>query len=109
MYIENDIEQWFRNELEEYGFKVYKLKTPGRVGVMDRMIVRPSYSPGPPLFVELKQHKRKPDPRQAVIAADWERRGVTILKPIAGIDEARQRVQEIIILVCAASPLKDVL
>lgn len=84
MYLENDIETLFRENLEDWGFLVLKLKTPGRTGCMDRMILRPKYSPGAPLFVELKRSGKDLRPLQAAIADDWKARGVEVLMPAIG-------------------------
>jgi hypothetical protein len=86
MYLETDVEKRLKHRLEDYGFLVLKLTTPGRIGVMDRMILRPKYSPGPPMFVELKQNKKKPRAIQAVIAGDWAARGCIVLPFCAGME-----------------------
>lgn len=78
--LEHPIEQRLRTRLEERNFLVLKLKTPGRRGVMDRMILRPVYWPGPPMFVELKRPGATPRKIQEVMAADWRRRGVEVLE-----------------------------
>lgn len=96
MYLETDIEKRLRERLEAYGFKVLKLTTPGNMGVMDRMILRPKYSPGPPMFVELKQAKKKLRPLQVVIADDWQQRGVTVLEPCIGMEAVEKLADKLI-------------
>lgn len=64
--------------LEDHGFKVLKLKTPGVSGVPDRMILRPKYAPGPPVFVELKRPGKEERPLQAAVRDDWRDRGVVV-------------------------------
>jgi hypothetical protein len=64
--------------LEARGFSVYKLRTPGRNGVMDRMILWPKYSPKPPVFVELKAPGKEPRLLQYAVAADWTARGCDV-------------------------------
>jgi hypothetical protein len=64
--------------LERKGFKVLKLRTPGNNGVMDRMILWPTYAPHPPTFVELKRPGKEPRPLQAAVADDWRARGCDV-------------------------------
>lgn len=82
---ESDIEKRLVERLSDYGFKVLKLYTPGNTGTMDRMILRPRYSPGPPRFVELKRPGKKLRKLQAAIAIDWTARGCEVLKPCSTI------------------------
>lgn len=65
--------------LEGMGFKVLKLRTPGVSGVPDRMILRPKYAPGPPMFVELKAPRKHERALQAAVRGDWRLRGVDVL------------------------------
>ena len=96
MILETDIEQYIRNTLEAKGFKVIKLVTPGTTGVMDRMILRPRYWPGPPMFLEIKRGCKELRAKQAAVAKDWERRGITVLPSVHGMEEAKIRVGELI-------------
>jgi len=93
---EADIERLLRERLSEYGFKVLKLYTPGNTGTMDRMILNPRYSPGIPRFIELKRPGKKLRKQQAVIAADWIRRGCEVLKPCNTTHEVELLCQELI-------------
>jgi hypothetical protein len=101
MILEAEIEQKLRERLEEYGFKVLKLYTPGHTGTMDRMILRPRYSPGPPMFVELKRKGKKLRPLQAAIGEDWKQRGCLVLAPVLSIADMLERSNEIIEMVIA--------
>jgi hypothetical protein len=96
MYLETDIEKRLKHRLEDYGFKVLKLTTPGRIGVMDRIILRPKYSPGPPMFVELKQAKKRLRPLQEAIADDWAARGCIILPPCIGMEAVEKLADRLI-------------
>jgi hypothetical protein len=64
--------------LEGHGFAVYKLRTPGKNGVMDRMILWPTYAPRPPSFVELKRPGEEPRPLQVAVADNWRARGCDV-------------------------------
>jgi hypothetical protein len=96
MYLETDIEKRLKQRLEDYGFMVLKLTTPGRIGVMDRIILRPKYSPGPPMFVELKRDKKKLRLIQQVIADDWAARGCIILPPCIGMEAVEKLCDKLI-------------
>ncbi len=65
-------------KLRDHGFDVYKLKTPGKAGVMDRLILRPVYAPGPPVFVELKRPGKEERALQAALRDKWRARGVDV-------------------------------
>ena len=99
MVLESEVERVLKTRLNDYGFHVFKLYTPGNMGVMDRMILRPRYSPGPPMFVELKRGKKKLRPLQIAIAEDWARRGVVVLKPILGMGDCDQLCHDLIQMV----------
>lgn len=96
MLLETDIEKYVRTTLEAKGFKVLKLVTPGTANVMDRMILRPRYWPGPPMFVEIKRGGKELRAAQAKIGEDWQMRGCHVLKPIHGMGEAQIRVGELL-------------
>lgn len=99
MLSESEVERILRVRLSDYGFLVLKLYTPGHTGAMDRMILRPRYSPGPPMFVELKRAGKTLRPLQVAVARDWERRGCTVLKPCSGLNDVEQLVHALIQLV----------
>lgn len=85
--LELPIEQRLRIRLESVGFLVLKLKTPGRVACMDRMILRPVYWPGQPMFLELKRPGKGLRSNQEVLAGDWRRRGCEVLPPCNSIEK----------------------
>ena len=93
---ESEIERELCAQLTAYGFKVLKLYTPGNTGTMDRMILRPRYSPGPPMFIELKRPRKKLRPLQAAIAVDWTVRGCIVLKPCTDMGEVNERCMQLI-------------
>jgi hypothetical protein len=79
---ESQIEERLRRGLEGKGFKVLKLVTPGNTGTPDRMILRPSWSPGPPWFIEIKRpgmHERR---LQELVRDGWRARGALVLDMI---------------------------
>jgi hypothetical protein len=98
MILEADIERKL-HRLADYGFKVLKLYTPGTIGVMDRMILRPRYSPGPPMFVELKRPGKKLRPLQRATAKDWKHRGCIVLKPCSTPGEVDQLCTDLITMI----------
>lgn len=75
--------------LEGFGFLVLKLRTPAYNGVMDRMILWPTWSPHPPTLVELKAPDKKPRKLQNAVAADWVLRGVDVRAYIDTVDRAK--------------------
>ena len=74
---ESEIEQRLK-KLEDYGFLVLKLTTPGNSGVMDRMILWPTWAPAPPEFVEVKRPNQRPRPLQEATAENWLARGCVV-------------------------------
>lgn len=75
---ETAVEATLVRHLSNYGFKVLKLTTPGTMGVPDRMILMPVWSPGPPVFVECKAPGKGLRDLQAAVYADWQMRGADI-------------------------------
>lgn len=96
MILESVVETTLKTRLNDYGFLVYKLYTPGHTGVMDRMILRPRYSPGPPMFVEVKRPGKKLRPLQRAVGEDWARRGCRVLKPCTTLGEVEQLCHDLI-------------
>jgi hypothetical protein len=90
MILESEVERHLKQRLDAYGFKVLKLTTPGTQGVPDRMILRPRYSPGPPMFVELKRPGKKLRELQKRVGEDWLCRGCMVLVPCTSIGEVDQ-------------------
>lgn len=90
---EKPVEQRLRRNLEKYGFLVLKLETPGHVGTPDRMILRPSWSPGPPWFVEIKRPGEKPRRQQELVAQQWIQRGAKVLPYIDSYETVDKTVE----------------
>lgn len=65
-------------KLIKRGWVVLKFRTPGYNGVMDRLLVRPAYAPGPPVFVEIKRPGKEERPLQAGVRDNWRARGVDV-------------------------------
>lgn len=93
--LESIVEQRLKR-LENYGFLVLKLRTPGYNGTMDRMIVRPLYSPGPPWFVELKQPGKSERALQEGRRNDWRRRGILVLDMCDTVQKVDALVAELV-------------
>jgi hypothetical protein len=76
---EAPVEKRLVDKLTALGFKVLKLTTPGTNGTPDRLILRPTWSPGPPWVIELKRPGKSERRLQEVVRDDWRRRGVLVL------------------------------
>ena len=87
-------------QLESWGFKCLKLKTPGNSGVMDRMILAPKWSPAPPSFVELKAPGKEPRPLQAATAQDWQARGCTVYEYCDTIEKVEVLCAQLLVQAC---------
>jgi hypothetical protein len=94
---EKPVEERLKARLERYGFKVLKLTTPGTNGVPDRMILRPTWSPGAPYFVEIKRPGEKERRLQEIIRDEWRARGLIVLD----VCDTYGRVNEIEAQLCA--------
>lgn len=66
------------NWLGARGFRHLKLVTPGNSHVMDRMILWPTWSPAPPVYVEIKRPGEQPRPAQEATADEWRKRGLDV-------------------------------
>ena len=84
---ESAIEQRLVFSLGTHGFKVLKLTCPGTNGVPDRLILRPTWSPGPPWVVELKAPKKHERRLQELVRKDWLERGVLVLDMVDTYDK----------------------
>ena len=73
------IEKRLVDGLTAWGFKVLKLTTPGTNGTPDRLILRPTWSPGPPWVIELKAPKKHERRLQELVRDEWRARGVLVL------------------------------
>lgn len=74
-------------KLEGWGFEVFKLRTPGKSGVMDRLILRPKWSPAPPSVVEIKKPGEHTRALQDARRNDWLARGVDVWEPVHSYEE----------------------
>lgn len=88
---ESVVELFLKERLESNGFKVLKLVTPGHSGTMDRLILRPVWSPGAPFFVECKRPKEKERLLQEKVRDEWRKRGCQVLD----VCDTKDRVAEI--------------
>ena len=85
------VEEHLKKRLEECGFKVLKLTTPGNSGTMDRMILCPTWSPGSPYFVECKRPGKAERRLQQLVRDEWRARGCKVLD----VCDTYERVHEI--------------
>lgn len=79
---EAPVEQRLRKGLTANGFKVLKLTTPGTQFTPDRLILRPTWSPGPPWVIEIKRPRKKEERGQEIVRDDWRARGVQVLNMV---------------------------
>lgn len=82
--------------LENHGFKVRKLKTPGYNGIMDRIILWPVYAPKPPTFVEIKRPGEAPRLLQVRVAQDMRKRGCDVRDYCDTYDKVDQLIDDLI-------------
>lgn len=76
---ESPVENRLRNKLQSFGCIVVKLTCPGHSHVMDRMVIRPKWSPGPPWVVEVKRPGKDLRRAQELTGEDWIKRGMRVL------------------------------
>lgn len=88
---EAPVENRFKARLESFGCQVVKLVTQGTAGAMDRMVLRPRWSPGPPFLVELKRPGKSERLLQQHRRDDWRKRGLQVLD----VCDSYERVDEI--------------
>lgn len=88
---EAPVEDRLRTRLEGKGFKVLKLVTPGHAGSMDRLILMPTWSPGPPAFCECKRPGKGERRLQEIVRDQWRARGCYVLD----VCDTYERVDEI--------------
>lgn len=89
--IEAPVEKRLKSRLEGEGFKVLKLTTPGDAGAMDRLIMRPLWSPGAPYFCECKRPGKTERRLQELKRDEWRKRGCQVLD----VCDTYARVEEI--------------
>ncbi len=89
--MERDIERYFVWTVERMGGTAYKFKSPGHMGVADRIACLPD---GSVHFVELKAPGGRPSPLQKLFAARMKELGqnYTILWSKTEIDEWRHTI-----------------
>lgn len=86
LMLEKDVERRLKR-LEDWGFLVLKFRTPGYSGTMDRIILRPTYAPGPPIVVEVKRPGETERRLQECRRDEWRKRGVDVRNACSTIDE----------------------
>jgi len=102
---ESKIEQYFRQELERYGFKVVKFVPQGFAGAPDRWVFRPIWSPGPPWLVEMKAEGEAPRKLQQAASNDLEARGIKVLPFIDSKTRADLRITRLVKICVAEADL----
>lgn len=89
---EAPVEKRLVDGLTAKGFKVLKLTTPGTNGTPDRMILRPTWSPGPPFYIELKAPKKHERLLQEHVRNEWRKRGCAVLDMV----DTYEKVDELV-------------
>lgn len=89
------VEKRLVDKLTGCGFKVLKLTTPGYNGTPDRMILRPTWSPGPPWFIEIKAPGKHARRQQELVHQDWRARGCEVLVTVSTPEEVDKLVIEL--------------
>lgn len=98
---EGKIEDRLVTELGKWGMQVVKLTCPGTAGVPDRMILRPTWSPGPPWFVECKAPGKSERRLQELVRDNWRARGMLILDKCDSLERMWEIVQQCSDICCA--------
>lgn len=93
---EAPVEKRLVDGLTGYGFKVLKLTTPGTIGTPDRLILRPTWSPGPPWVIELKRPKKTERRLQEIVRDQWRERGVLVLDMVNTYELVDALVQRLV-------------
>lgn len=88
---ESPVEKRLKTRVEGFGCQVVKLVTEGTAGAMDRLILRPRWSPGAPWLVECKRPGKTERLLQECRREDWRKRGVLVLD----VCDSYERVDEI--------------
>lgn len=99
--LEKQIEEYIRERLKAWGFWVLKFTCPGTTGVVDRIILRPRYSPGPPHFVEIKQATGRMAAKQSVMGKEFEARGCLVEHSVWNMEDAYHLCDKLIGMVAA--------
>jgi hypothetical protein len=85
--LEKTVEQRLK-KLENVGFRVLKLRTPGYTGTPDRMILWPLWAPRAPTVVEAKRPKKENRREQEHVQRIWSARGVDVRPTVSTVEEA---------------------
>lgn len=93
---EAPVEKRLVDGLTGYGFKVLKLTTPGTIGTPDRLILRPTWSPGPPWVIEVKRPKKTERRLQEIVRDQWRERGVLVLDMVDNYELVDALVQRLV-------------
>lgn len=93
---EAPVEKRLKARLESFGCQVLKLVTEGTAGAMDRLILRPRWSPGPPWLVECKRPGKTERRLQELRRDDWRKRGVLVLDVCDTYERVEEIAQEIL-------------
>lgn len=93
---EAPVEKRLKLVLECFGCQVVKLVTEGTSGAMDRLILRPRWSPGAPWLVECKQPGKTERLLQECRREDWRKRGVQVLDVCDSIERANEIGREVL-------------
>lgn len=93
---EAPVEKRLVDGLQSYGFKVLKLTTPGTIGTPDRLILRPTWSPGPPWVIEVKRPKKTERRLQEIVRDQWRERGVLVLDMVDNYELVDALVQRLV-------------
>jgi hypothetical protein len=102
---EAPVEQRLRTKLEAKGFKVLKLTTPGHNGTPDRLILRPTWSPGPPWVIEIKAPKKHERRLQELVRLDWRKRGVLVLDMVDTYEKVDALILHLLRVCCDEAPV----
>lgn len=98
---EAPVEKRLVSKLTMHGFKVLKLMTPGTQFTPDRLILRPTWSPGPPWVIEAKRPGKHEERGQELVRDDWRKRGVLVLDMVDTYEKVDALVLELL-LICTA-------
>lgn len=94
---EAPVEKRLTDGLQSYGFKVLKLTTPGTRGTPDRLILRPTWSPGPPWVIELKAPKKHEARLQELVRDDWRQRGIRVLNMVDTYEKVDMLIASLVV------------
>lgn len=102
---EAPVEKRLVDGLTLVGFKVLKLTTPGTNGTPDRLILRPTWSPGPPWVIEVKAPKKHEQRLQELVREEWRKRGILVLDMVDTYEKVDALIKELHGICFAAAPI----